>query len=232
MPDSIEILLVLAADSEVTAACRMFDARVPADAKGGAEFRVSPSVWVLQTGIGKANAAARVAHTLARTKVQRVINLGVAGSLPGSGLDLGQAVLASRSIFADEGVDTPNGFLDCKAMGFPIYQDDDGTGISPDQELLASLQVLGLSEVVVATVSTCSGRDELATRIRRRTGASAEAMEGAAVMLACKHAGVPAAEIRIISNTTGDRESQTWDIGLAMTRLGAIAHQLSDINFD
>ena len=232
MPDSIEMLLVLAADSEVTAACRLFDAKAPADAQSGAAFRVSSSVWVLQTGIGKANAAARVAQTLATTKVQRVINIGVAGSLPGSGLDLGQAILASRSVFADEGIDTPGGFLDCKAMGFPIYQDDDGAGISPDQELLAKLQSLGLSEVVVATVSTCSGRDALAMRVRRRTGAAAEGMEGAAAMLACHHAGVPAAEIRIISNTTGDRESQTWDIGLAMTRLGELSFQLSDIDFN
>ena len=232
MPDTIETLLVIAADSEVTAACRLFDAKVSADAQSGAEFRVSPSVWVLQTGIGKANAAARVARVLATTQVARVINLGVAGSLPSSGLHIGQAIIASRSVFADEGLDTPNGFIDGKAMGFPIYQEDDGAGLPPDQELADRLGYLDLSEAVVATVSTCSGRDELATQIRRRTGAAAEAMEGAAAMLACRYAQVPAAEIRVISNTTGDRDAQIWDIGLALTRLGELSRRLSDIDLN
>ena len=232
MPDPIETLLVVAAENEATAVAGLFETTNPRDALSGPITRLSRSVWVLQTGIGKANAASAVARVLATHDVKRAINLGIAGALPGSGLELGQAVIASRSVFADEGVDTPNGFLDCRAMGFPIHEDDDGAGLSPDSELLQRLLSLDLNEFVVATVSTCSGRDDLATRIRRRTGAGAEAMEGAAVMLACKHAGVPAAEIRVISNTTGDRESQQWDIGPSLKRLGELAQQISDIRFD
>lgn len=231
MPDCIETLLVVAAENEVTAVGALFDAGDVQDASDGSLYRISSSVWVLQTGIGKANAAARVARVLARNTVKRVVNLGIAGALPGSGLELGQTILASKSVFADEGVETTNGFLDCRAMGFPLYKGDDSTGLLPSQHLRERLHGLVSVEVVIATVSTCSGRDDLATRIRRRTGAGAECMEGAAVMLACRHANVPAAEIRVISNTTGDRESQEWAIRPAMTRLGEIAKQISDIDF-
>lgn len=232
MDDPIETLLVLAAENEVTAVRQAFDCATEGQAHTGPAIRLSDTLWTLQSGIGKANAAARTAWVLATNRPRRVISLGIAGALPEGGLAIGDAVLASRSVFADEGVETADGFLDCRAMGFPIYEGDDGTGTPPDQVLREALLPLVDGERVIATVSTCSGRDELAHRIRRRTGAAAECMEGASVMLACLHAGVPGAEIRVISNTTGDRKAQVWDIGRAMERLGAVALALSELDFD
>lgn len=232
MSESIETLLVLAAANEVTAVCNAFDPRLAADVPEGTPIKVTRPLWIMQSGIGKANASARTAGVLAKNPPKRVISFGIAGALPGCRLEIGEAVLASRSVFADEGVDTPEGFLDCRSMGFPIYTGDDGEGLSPDQGVRERLLPVLDGERVVATVSTCSGRDELAERIRRRTGASAECMEGAAVMLACLHAGVPAAEVRVISNTTGDRGEQVWDIGRALTRLGEVARSFSGIDFD
>ncbi|RNC82526.1 MAG: futalosine hydrolase [Phycisphaera sp.] len=232
MGDSIETLLVLAAANEVTAVSHAFDDRLAMDVPEGTPIRLSELLWTIQSGIGKSNAAAKTAAVLATNPPKRVISLGIAGALPGGGLQIGDAVLASRSVFADEGVDTPAGFIDCRSMGFPIYAGDDGEGLPPDQAVRDRLLPVLDGERVVATVSVCSGRDDLAERIRRRTGASAESMEGAAVLLACMHAGVPAAEVRVISNTAGDREHQIWDIGRAMARLGEVARSFSDIDFD
>jgi len=47
-------------------------------------------------------------------------------------------------------------------------------------------------------------------------------MEGAAVVHAANRLGAPAIEIRTISNTTGHRESQQWDMNLAFTNLGRV----------
>lgn len=232
MGDSIETLLVLAAANEVTAVTHAFDDRLDADVPVGIPVRLSELLWIMRSGIGKSNAAARTAAVLATNPPNRVINLGIAGVLPGGGLQIGDAVLASRSVFADEGVDAPDGFIDCRSMGFPMFPGDESEGLSPNQEVRDRLLPVLDGERVVATVSTCSGRNDLAERIRRRTGASAESMEGAAVLLACLHAGVPGAEVRVISNTTGDREHQVWDIGRAMTRLGEIARSFSDIDFN
>jgi futalosine hydrolase len=45
-------------------------------------------------------------------------------------------------------------------------------------------------------------------------------MEGAAVVHAARRLKVPAIEIRTISNTTGDRTTQQWDISGALAALG------------
>ena len=57
----------------------------------------------------------------------------------------------------------------------------------------------------------------------------AEAMEGAAVVHAARRVGVPAIEIRSISNTTGDRATQRWDIAAAFAALQGVGDAL--VNF-
>lgn len=226
MSTEIDTMLVVAADSEAKA---VFAAFGFPDEEPEELTRLEGGLWLLRTGIGKANAAGAVGIALAMNPAERVISLGIGGALPESGLSIGDRVLATRSVFADEGVDTPGGFLDCRSMGFPLYEEDRGLGIECDPDLCSLIRGCVDREAVVATVSTCSGRDELATRIRRRTGAGVECMEGAAVMLTCHQMGVPGAEIRVISNTTGDREKQVWDIGRSLGVLGETARALSDV---
>ena len=60
----------------------------------------------------------------------------------------------------------------------------------------------------------------LRSRPAARTKAVAEAMEGAAVVHAARRLGVPAIELRVISNTTGDRDNQKWDLAGALAALG------------
>ena len=88
-----------------------------------------------------------------------------------------------------------------------------------DSHLLERLGPL-FAEGPIATVATCSGTDEAAAEVARRTGAVAEAMEGAAVVHAARRLGVPAIELRAVSNTTGRRDRQVWDLPTAMTALG------------
>ena len=38
---------------------------------------------------------------------------------------------------------------------------------------------------------------------------------------------MPALELRVISNSTGDRDRQAWDLDLAFARLGAMAGGIS-----
>ncbi len=226
MPREIDTMLVVAADSEAKA---VFEAFGLSDEDHSALRPLRGGLRLLTAGIGKANAAAGVGVALAQNRVDRVVSLGIGGALPGGGLGIGDRVLASSSVFADEGIDTPDGFLDCRAMGFPLYPEDRSEGLKPDPELERLIGGVVEHRSVVATVSTCSGRDELAERIRRRTGAGVECMEGAAVMLACHRMGVPAAEVRVISNTTGNRKQQVWDIGRAFAVLGATALALSGV---
>ena len=71
-----------------------------------------------------------------------------------------------------------------------------------------------------------------AHEVARRTRAVAEAMEGAAVGFTARRLGLatgsaPAfAELRVISNTTGDRSRQVWDLPRALSRLEQLGSQL------
>lgn len=178
------------------------------------------------TGVGKANAAGAVARTLDPSRHAAAINLGVAGAMPGpSAPPIGGLVLATASVLADDGLATPDGFVTQAELGFPP-SDLPGMEFPGDPALLRALGAAGIASARIATVSTCSGTDALAAEIARRTGAAAEAMEGAAAALVARRLGVPFAEVRAISNTTGDRQSQRWDLHAALDTLRTLAARL------
>lgn len=185
---------------------------------------------LLRCGVGKAPAAATTARTLSPDRHAGVLSIGLAGALPGSGLSVGDIVIATRMVLADEGSENPDGFIDLGAMGFgpmhdrSVFADADPT---LTRALAAALPDARLG--IIATVSTCSGTDARAAAIVARIGAIAEAMEGAAVALAAQLVAgptFPALEIRAISNFTGDRPNQRWDLDTGFAALRRIAKVL------
>ncbi len=222
------ILIVVAAPAEAAAICSGL--RLSASPAAGPApsnwplTPITPNIDLLETGVGKVNAAAATALRADPQRHALILNLGIAGALrPLTALPLGSAVLATSSAYADEGVLTPTGFQSVPDMGFPLGPFT-GTAIPAHPALLAALSPLAHSAGPIATVSTCSGTDPLAAAIRDRSSAIAEAMEGAAIAhtLARLHPALPFAEMRIISNSTGDRPRQHWDIPLAFRKLAEL----------
>ncbi len=218
------LLVALAAPKEVLAAIRGL---------GGPASDLPPEwgvceiggVHVVRTGVGKVNAAGAVVASAAARRPKAVLSVGIAGALPGVDggmLPIGTVVVAGASTYADEGLMGPEGFRTMSDLGFPLGGFE-GNRINADAGLCAGLmEVLAdLSPVcaTVATVSTCSGTDALARQVATITGARAEAMEGAAVAHACWRLGIAFAEVRVISNTTGDRSAQKWDMAMSLSRL-------------
>ena len=185
---------------------------------------------VVVGGVGRTNAAAATTAALLRDgPFKAVISAGVGGILPGADLAIGDILVADACIYAEEGLETPEGFLDMEAMGFPLG-DFPGNRVPVDTTLLATCRN-SYATGPIATVATCAGTDALASRVAQRTGALAEAMEGAAVVHAAGLVGVPAIEVRAMSNTTGDRDGQTWDLQAALDALGrALGEILGQIN--
>ena len=183
-------------------------------------------VW---TGVGKANAAGAVARVLDPTRHLGVLSVGIAGALPGSGCQIGDVVCANASIFADEGVATPDGFESCAQMGFGAYNDGSDS-ISHDPMVVDWLKGYADHVGTIACVSVCSGTDQAASAMAQRTRAIAEAMEGAAVSLAAHRIdpGVLTGELRVISNTTGDRDTQQWDLGGSLEKLKAVLGRIAN----
>lgn len=217
--------------------------------------------YLVQSGVGKANAAACIVLALMQyPDISKVINLGICGrlSIDNPEEDLGTVFCAAPSTYADEGVLTPEGFKSLHDLGFPILGTDyqpDATGklykiCAQDEsswdwtDMLSSLLFLNDIKVTnafpIATISTCSGTDDLARQIGERTEAGAEAMEGAAIRQICDRMSarrqrvelpdshIAFAELRVVSNTTGDRDKQIWNMPLALERLREIAEVFRD----
>ena len=198
----------------------------------GARCLAAPEVCVVVAGIGRTNAAAATAEALTEARATgapfaAVISTGIAGALPGSNLALGPGIVADACVYAEEGIALPEGQGDMRVLGFPLG-DFEGNRVPVDGALLVAFRALGPA-CAIATVATCSGTDAAALSVRTRTGAMAEAMEGAAVVHAARRVGVPAIEIRSISNTTGDRATQRWDIAAAFAALQRVGDAL--VNF-
>ena len=175
--------------------------------------------FVIAGGIGRVNAAITTTTSiLTDGPFEWIINAGVAGSLPESNLQLGDVVIANKCVYAEEGLITSSGFIDMNEMGFSLG-DFEGNTVPVDSWMLERLRPVG-TEGSIATVATCSGTDEQADLIQNRTGCICEAMEGAAVVHTANRLGAPAIEIRSISNTTGERDAQQWNIDLALSNLG------------
>ncbi len=176
-------------------------------------------VKVVAGGIGRTNAAASTTESILKHgPFAAVISAGVAGALPGGKLAIGDTLVASACVYAEEGLVTPAGFVDMAAMGFSLG-DFEGNIVPVDDRLLSRLAGL-FRTGPIATVATCSGTLAAAESVVERTGAVAEAMEGAAVVHAARRLRVPAIELRVISNTTGDRRDQEWDLAGALVALG------------
>ena len=182
-------------------------------------------VVLLHCGVGKANAAAGTAVLLGRTRPAMVVNLGCGGAYPGSGLEVGDIALASEEIHGDEGVDTPGGFLDMAALDLPLAVSGgrrffnrlpvDGAALARARRALGATLESGGARLGVGpfvTVSTGSGTDFRAAALARRWAGVCENMEGAAIAQVCLRYAVPFLEVRGISNPTGNRDMQRWDL--------------------
>ncbi|MFT3686476.1 MAG: futalosine hydrolase [Phycisphaerales bacterium] len=220
------VLLAVAAPAEAKAVAGAFEGTFAASPQG---WRVTPlddRFDMVETGVGKAAAAGAVARVLDTERHGAVLSVGIAGAL-GAATRIGQVVLADRCDLVDDGVLSPDGFEDLERMGFGPFPGMTN-GALTDHALEEWLKPLADVIGPVATVSVCSGTDAGAQRWGGR-GYVAEAMEGAAVALVCARTDVPFCELRVISNTTGDRSSQTWDIRGALATLTRVLGRMRSL---
>ena len=164
-------------------------------------------VPVLVTGIGAVNAGVALTRFLEREGARSVISCGIAGAYPGAfeEIGLGGVVCAESECYGDLGAHSSGGFLDLRAMGFPLIGgdvfNDLPLGLFPAER-----------RAKFVTVNGCSGDDAGALALAARTGGSVENMEGAAIAHVAMMYGLPAGEIRGISNRAGNRDRGAWRI--------------------
>ncbi|MGH9220149.1 MAG: futalosine hydrolase [Vicinamibacterales bacterium] len=172
------------------------------------EVRDDRRVRVIHTGVGPVNAAHAVTLAIVEERPKAIIICGVGGAYPESGLEIGDVVCAEVEIYGDLGAQSPNGFLDMKALGFPVVS---GSGAPLFNQLPMQLFPVD-RRVPFVTVSTCTGTSEFAHELVRRTGGAVENMEGAAIAHVAHLHGIPVGEVRGISNMVTNRDSGTWKL--------------------
>lgn len=226
--ESNRCLLVAAAPLEAKAILRGLNLNDSAVLQTGDTLTLDTRFDLLLSGVGKSSAAASTARALTLNPYTSVLSIGIAGALPSENpIEIGQSILASRSYFSDEGIGTPSGFIPLSEIGFAPFENN-SMGIDHTTEMLQLLAPLADHQGTIATVSWCSGDDACAQGVVDRTGAIAEAMEGAAVAVAAQlvDPAILTSELRVISNTTGGRDKQVWDLELALSNLSELAKLL------
>ena len=108
-------------------------------------------------------------------------------------------------MYGDLGAQSPNGFLNMRALGFPVV-----AGATPLFDELPMHIFPSARRVRFVTVSTCTGTAATAWEIETRTGGAVENMEGAAIAHVAYLHGVPVGEVRAISNIVTNRDKASW----------------------
>ena len=160
----------------------------------------------LVTGVGMVATAIAVSKALAENQYDLVVNAGIAGSFNRS-IPLGSVVEVVKDQLSEIGAQDGNHFLNPIEMGLEVIT----TVEMPAQT--------NLPKVSGITVNKVHGDDKAISQIVHRLNPQVESMEGAAFMLACKHAGVPCVQLRAISNYVEKRNKATWDIPLSIQNL-------------
>jgi futalosine hydrolase len=188
--------------------------------RAGLPTAAGQRIVVEVAGVGPAAAAARTGKLLAGRQFRGVVSAGIAGGFAGRAA-VGSIVIGARSIAADLGAESPDGFLSVDELGF-------GTSVvESDATLLTALTGILPAAAVgdILTLSTVTGTDATAERLRARfPEAVAEAMEGYGVGIATD--GIPFLEMRTISNPVGPRERDKWRFPEALAALSTASAAL------
>ncbi len=182
-------------------------------------------ILLINTGIGKVNAAHSATCVIEHFPVKGIVNLGIGGAYSGSGLKVGDIAMASKEIYGDEGVAGLKCWNGLDELGIPLvrlgrkkyfneFSSDNSFLIKPVQHIIHNPPYVTKSGLFV-TVSATSGTTVRARELEKRFHAICENMEGAAIAHVCKIYQIPFIEIRGISNIAGVRDKRKWNLKLA-----------------
>jgi futalosine hydrolase len=141
-------------------------------------------------GVGPVGVAVATARAIAEERPSAVLHVGIAGA---RALDPLTLVIGSEAVYCD----AAGQLVPARSL--------------PDGDLLARLHA-AFPAAVVEPIGTSA-------RVGGSHGVAVEAMEGFAVLRACELAGVPAVEVRVISNAIDEPDRARWRFDEALATL-------------
>jgi futalosine hydrolase len=178
---------------------------------------LAPGAARVVSGVGIPATYATLFPLLLRDEYALIVNIGIAGAYPSSGLSIGDIVTGSDEVFADLGMELPNEnrFQSITQTPFGDYYREPVPLIPPP----FAIPTRPLTAQRGATVNNCTGTEETGHLREVRFGAGFETMEGAAVAHIGTLCQVPVCEIRAISNIASTRDMRPENIGRALRNL-------------
>lgn len=161
---------------------------------------------LLVTGVGSTNAAATITAALQEAIPDRIVSCGLAGALPDSELRVGDVVVGTEAVYADLGIQHPDGFHGTQELGFET---------TPGTYNRYPLQDIPLDAARghIAEVSTVSATMERARDVRERTDALVETMETTSAAHTATLHNVPAGAIVAVSNHASNERDFDFEAG-------------------
>jgi nucleoside phosphorylase len=160
-----------------------------------AELAGAAGAETLLCGIGPVEAAAVTARALAERSPQAVLHVGIAGA---TGIEPPTLVIGSEARY-------------CDIAGGGAAQIPRVERVEPSPQLVEAARA-ALPGALVRAIGTTA-------HVGRGFGCDVEAMEGFGVLRAAALAGVPAVEVRAVSNAVDERDRTRWRFDDALAAL-------------
>ena len=152
---------------------------------------------MLLCGVGPVEAAVRTAAALAQHNPKAVLHVGIAGARRAAGIAASSLVIGSAARYSD----------------LSLVSDLAPREAQADAALIAAAR-RALPAALVMPIATSA-------RVGGGVGCDVEAMEGFAVLRAAQLAGVPALELRAISNEVEETDRARWHFDAAFAAITA-----------
>lgn len=223
-PPTPDTLLVCAATRFELEACRRDGENW--DGAGAIVYQ-SGGLSCVVSGVGMPETFAKLSAAAQILVPARIVNIGIAGAYPGSGLEIGDLVTADSECYGDVGFELPD------APHFqPIAQSNFGAfyanklPMTPLSEIPAGFT---LKRGAGCTVNSCAGTLRTGETRARLFQSDFETMEGAVVAQIGAEQKIPVTEIRAISNIAAQRDMRPENIKLALVNLRRFLLALTEL---
>ena len=172
----------------------------------------------LVSGVGIPATLSTLIPFLKQEQVTAILNIGIAGAYPNTGIGIGNIVCATAEVFGDIGFELP------EAPHFRSITESPFGNFYREYTLFPPAFATTPTDYSVhfgrgCTVSTCTGTLATGKRRQQQFNAVFETMEGAAVAQAATLFDLPVYEVRAISNIATDRNITPETIRHALASL-------------
>ncbi len=202
--------------------------------RDGLGLAVPAGVEVRCCGMGPTLAAVGACRALDELRPSRCVLVGIAGTRDATRAPVGGLVVGESVVDEGVGAGAGAGFVPLADLAPPGEHVPPTTlPLDVPAAWLREDVAAGLAPPVAGAVGTVAAAsasvEEADARLARRPDVLVEEMEGYAVALACRAAGVPLSVVRAVSNRAGDRDTTRWDIAGSLGSLGRLVSRLLEV---